>query len=87
MTIFEIITLADELKTVNNRDTEKLQTWIYEGQYMLEAIADEDGYWSIYLTDCDTKDVAYVSTHTVFSMSGAIAKAVENVIKTVKEWA
>lgn len=87
MTTFEIITLAEDLNKVNNRDAQEIKTWIYEGQYMLEAIANEDGYWSVYLTDCDTKDIQYVSTHSVFSMSGAIAEAIDNVIKAVNEWA
>jgi enhancing lycopene biosynthesis protein 2 len=79
MTTFEIITLAEELKKVNETDVNSIETWIMGGYHKVEAITNEDGYWSVYM-DNDN----YLVTKSVYSMSGSIADAIDEIIKYIE---
>ena len=79
MTTFEIITLAEELKKVNEIDVNSIETWIMDGYHKVEAIINEDGYWSVYM-DNDN----YLVTKSVYSMSGSIADAIDEIIKYIE---
>lgn len=89
MTTFEIIRIAEELNKINNREVERLEYHLESG-YRIDVIAEEDGYWSVYLDEYDSEEEiwvsVYLSTHSVFSMTGAIAEAIDNIIAAEKEY-
>lgn len=85
MTTFEIITLAKELKLINNRDITRGAFYFDGNQFKLDVIAEEDGYWSVYVDEYHQEEgewsSTYICTKSVFSMEGAIADAIDQVIE------
>ena len=89
MTTYEIIDLAEQLKRLNNKDTEHFMYHLNSG-YRIDATIEESGCWSVYLDEYDAEEEqwvsAYVSTHSVYSMTGAIAEAIDNIAEMEKEF-
>ena len=86
MNTFEIITLAEELKKLNNKDAVKVDADIYEGKFRVEAEVNTDdykGYWDVYvsqwLPNQEKWATDYVCTKRHFSMSGQIADAIDRI--------
>ena len=95
MTTFEIITLAKELESINNRDITR-GSFYFDGNHFatritdvkVDIIAEEDGYWSVYMDEYHQEKgewtSTYICTKSVFSMSGAIADAIDQIIYFLK---
>lgn len=88
MTTYEIIDLAEQLKKLNNNDTEQVVYHLSSG-YRIDARIEEDGYWSVYVDEYfeegNVWDSVYISTHSVYSMKGAIVEAIDYVAHWVSQ--
>ena len=89
LTTFEILSLADDLKKVNDRDVESVVNYLDGNKWKIEAIVEEDGYWYVYLDEYLQEEGEWVSSHiitkSVFSMQGAIAEAIDTVVRAIEE--
>jgi hypothetical protein len=85
MTTFEIITLAKELSLISNRDITRADFYFDGNKFKLDVIAEEDKYWSVYMDEYHQEEgewsSTYICTKSVFSMEGAIADAIDQVIE------
>lgn len=84
MDTFEIITLAEELNKVNNKDTDKVFADIYGGQFRVGAEYDmSEVYWGVYVSQWLPKQekwaTDYICTKRHFSMSGEIADVIDKI--------
>ena len=88
MTTFEILTLAEELKSINNEDITRAEYDFNSNGFKLDIIGKEDGYWSVYADEYNQETEewtsTYICTKSVFSMEGDIADAIDQVIEFLK---
>ncbi len=89
MKTLEIIALFKELSLINNREITRGEFYFDGNQFKVDIIAEEDGYWSVYMDEYHQEDgewsSAYICTKSVYSMEGAISDAIDQVIEFLRK--
>lgn len=89
MNTFEIITLAEEFKSMNDGEATSIEVFVKAGQWRVIAnkLADPR-YWDVkvgqWLPNEAKWAVDYVCTKSLYSMRGAISEAIDAVIDHIE---